>query len=190
MLFPSCLFPFPDFPPVRGKEKNMRTLARAIDRLNALIGVACAYSVLLVAGVVLVEVFSRRVLGAPTVWSFELFVMLYGFHFMMTVPYGLLVRCHVNVDIVYNRFSPRTRAILDLCTFALFFFPFTGGLLWASIPFALQSWAELETSWSVWSPPVYPIKTVIPIAFFLMILQGVSECIKRWYFIQEERAAS
>jgi TRAP-type mannitol/chloroaromatic compound transport system permease small subunit len=164
---------------------EMRKLSQAIDRLNTLIGIACSYSVLLVAGVVLLEVCSRRILGAPTVWSFELFVMLYGFHFMMTVPYGLLVRCHVNVDILYDRFSPRTKAILDLVTFALFFFPFTCGLLWASIPFALQSWAELETSWSVWSPPVYPIKTVIPVAFFLMILQGVSECIKRWLFIRE-----
>ena len=163
----------------------MRNLALLIDKLNRGIGTICAYSVLLLTFVVLLEVFSRRILGEPTVWTFELFIMIYGFHFMMTIPFGLLTKCHVNVDIVYNYFSERTKAIVDLCTFALFYFPFTIGVFVFSIPFARQSWAESETSWSVWAPAVYPIKTVIPITFGLIVLQGISECIKRYYRIKD-----
>lgn len=168
----------------------MLRIARAIDRLNGIIGNICGYSIILLTGVVLFEVFSRRVLGTPTVWAFELFIMIFGFHFMMTMPYGLLKKVHVNVDIIYNKLSPRTQAILDVCTFCIFYFPFCIGILYAAVPFALQSWAELETSWSVWAPPIYPIKTVIPIAFFLMILQGISEVIKRVHFIRTGEEAA
>jgi TRAP-type mannitol/chloroaromatic compound transport system permease small subunit len=163
----------------------MLKIAHFIDVMNEKVGIVSSYAAIFLMILVIFEVVSRRVLNSPTVWTFESIGMLYGFHYMMTMPYGLLTKCHVNVDIIYNLFSSRGRAYLDLISFAVFFFPFTIGVLWASIFFACQSWAELETSWSVWSPPIYPIKTVIPVAFFLLVLQGISECIKRYLFIRE-----
>jgi len=163
----------------------MRRIANFIDVTNEKIGIVSSYASIFLMILVIFEVISRRVLNSPTVWTFESIGMLYGFHYMMTMPYGLLTKCHVNVDIIYNLFSPRGRAYLDLLSFAVFFFPFTIGVLCASISFAYQSWSELETSWSVWSPAIYPIKTVIPVSFFLLVLQGFSECIKRYLFIKE-----
>jgi TRAP-type mannitol/chloroaromatic compound transport system permease small subunit len=156
----------------------MKSLSRWIDALNDRIGRFCAYSALVFMCIVLGEVFTRRVLNQPTIWTFEVIGWLYAVHFMFTLPYTLLHKGHVNVDLVYNSFSPRNRAYLSIATYIIFFFPFTLGITWYSVQFAFQAWVEQDKSWSAWQPPIYPIKTVIPVAFFLLLLQGVSEVIK------------
>jgi TRAP-type mannitol/chloroaromatic compound transport system permease small subunit len=162
----------------------MEAISRGIDALNDRIGRICSYSAFLLIFIVLFEVVSRRIFSNPTIWTFEVICWLYGFHFMMTLPYVLLHNSHVNVDLVVNKFNKYQQAIISIVTYFVFFFPFVGGLAWYSLDFALEAWMEAEHSWSPWSPPLYYIKTVLPVSFFLLLLQGVSEVLKKISFLK------
>ncbi|MDL2259496.1 TRAP transporter small permease subunit [Deltaproteobacteria bacterium OttesenSCG-928-K17] len=157
----------------------MKSIIKMIDSLNDFVGKLCAYSILAMMGLVVYEVVTRRVFNAPTVWTFESITMVYGFHFMMVIPYTLLHKGIVNVDLLFGKLSKKGQAIMDIITYAIFFFPFVGGILFKAVPYAANSWSHRETSWSVFAPPIYPFKTVIAVAFALLLLQGVSEILKR-----------
>lgn len=135
---------------------------------------------------VVYEVITRRVFGKPTVWTFEIITMTFGFHFMFAAAYTLLHRKMACVDLLYSRLSPKKQAVLDIFTYGLFFFPFVIGVLIYSVSYAFYSWETLERSWSVFAPPIYPFKTVIPIVFALLLLQGISEVLKRILILKGE----
>jgi TRAP-type mannitol/chloroaromatic compound transport system permease small subunit len=164
----------------------MKSVIAKIEILNDLVGRICSYSILIMMFLVVYEVFTRRVFNSPTVWTFEAITMAYGFHFMMVIPFTLLHKGIVNVDLLYNRLSPKGKALLDVITYALFFFPFVGGIFFFAIPYAVDSWKTLEVSWSVFAPPIYPFKTVIPVAFGLLLLQGIAELLKRILILKGE----
>lgn len=124
------------------------------------------------------EVIMRRFFASPTIWSFETVTQIYGFYFMMVASYALLHKSHVSIDIFTMRLSPKTRAVVALISYLIFFFPFTIICLWKSYLYAAESWVMRETSWSSFAPPLYPLKTAMTIAFALLILQGISEFIK------------
>ncbi|MDQ0337914.1 TRAP-type mannitol/chloroaromatic compound transport system permease small subunit [Caldalkalibacillus uzonensis] len=158
---------------------GIKKVIHIIDTVNDWIGKIGAWSVLVLTFLVVFEVISRRVLNSPTIWTYETITMVYGFHFMIVAAYALLHKSMVSVDIIYEKFPLKTRAWLDLCTYVLFFFPFVVGIFWIGMDYAAKSWAIKETSSSLFSPPVYPLKTVIPVAFGLLLLQGISEVLKR-----------
>jgi TRAP-type mannitol/chloroaromatic compound transport system permease small subunit len=124
--------------------------------------------------VVVWEVISRRVFNAPHIWATEVTNFIYGPHFMLVAAYTLLYRSHVSIDIIYGRYSPRTRGILDIITYIIFFFPFCGIVFYQGIVFAQTSWAIGETSESAALRVVPLIKTVIPVTFGLLLLQGLA----------------
>ena len=128
--------------------------------------------------VVVYEVFSRRILDAPHVWSTEVTNYIYGPHFMLVAAYTLLHKAHVSIDLIYNRFSPRTRGVLDIITYLIFFFPFCGIVLYQGIIYAGTSWSIGETSESAALRIVPLIKTVIPVTFALLLNQGLANFIR------------
>lgn len=131
---------------------------------------------------VVFEVVMRRFFNSPTIWSFEITIQLYALHFMIVAAYGLLHNAHVSVDIIYEKFGAKAKAILDVITYLIFFYPFMIVLLVKAIPYTAQSWAVHEKSWSAFAPPLYPIKTVIPITVVLLLIQGTSKFIRQFYF--------
>ncbi|MDZ7760535.1 MAG: TRAP transporter small permease subunit [Desulfovermiculus sp.] len=147
--------------------------------MNDCIGKVCSLSILLLCFIVVYEVVRRYVFNSPTIYAFELTVMIFGFHFMLNAAYTLKDDSHVAIDIVHNLFSFKIKIVIDLISYLLFFFPFVTIIFYKSSMFAYVSWAELEKAGSVWSPPVYYIKTVIPITMFLLLLQGISNIIKK-----------
>lgn len=157
----------------------MKNVIKVIDRVNRIVGKLASWSVVFIVILIMFEVISRRIFNAPTIWTVEVSTMIFGFYFMMIAAYGLLTNSLVSVDIIYEKFSPKTKAILDLVTYSLFFLPFVLCVLYAGYHFALNSWIQKEVSWSAFSPPVYPLKTVIPVSMFFLLLQGISEILKR-----------
>ena len=109
----------------------------------------------------------------------ELQWYLFSIVFLLGGAYGLKHQVHVRVDVVYGSYSARAKAWIDLFGTVLFLLPFCLLMLWVT-------WPSVASSWSVWeqSPdpdglPRYPIKTVVLLAFFLLILQAVSEIVKQ-----------
>ncbi len=153
-----------------------------IDSVSEWTGKIFSWIIITLMALVVFEVIMRRFFNSPTIWSFEITIQLYAFHFMILAAFGLLHKAHVSVDIVYEKFGARTKAILDVITYLLFFYPFMVILLYKGIPYAAQSWEVHEKSWSAFAPPLYPIKTVIPITVVLLLLQGTSIFIRQLYF--------
>jgi TRAP-type mannitol/chloroaromatic compound transport system permease small subunit len=106
---------------------------------------------------------------------------------MLVAAYGLLAKSHVSIDIVSGRFSKKTQAVLSLICYLLMYFPFIIVFFYYGLSYAINSWQMLEKSWSIWGPPLYPIKTVIPITAAMLLLQGISEVIKAIDVLVEKR---
>lgn len=162
-----------------------KKVIKLFDKISSVVGKISSWSIMVVMILILFEVISRRIFNSPTIWTVEIITMIFGFHFMMVAGYGLLTKSMVSVDVIYERFSVKTRAIIDIVTYFVFFMPFVLGVLYGGYKFAASSWAQMEVSWSAFGPPVYPIKTVIPVAMLLLLLQGVSEIMKRVVILKE-----
>ena len=125
------------------------------------------------------EVFKRYMLNMPTAWIFDASNMFYGTLFMMCGAYTLAQNAHVRGDFLYSSFQPRTQAMLDLVLYIMFFIPGILALIYAGYSYAGDSWRIGEHSnVTADGPPVYPFKTVIPIAGSLVMLQGIAEIIR------------
>jgi TRAP-type mannitol/chloroaromatic compound transport system permease small subunit len=105
--------------------------------------------------------------------------MLYGTIFMAGAAWTLLKDEHVRIEVLYERVSPRTRAFIDVMGYAVFFFPSMIALFYYGADFAIKSWKLMESSGeSMWGPPIYPFKTVMPVAVLLLILQGIAQFLR------------
>lgn len=156
----------------------MQRVLLAIDRLNAFIGRAFAWCILLLTAVMCYEVFARYLFAAPTTWAFDASYMLYGTLFMMAGAYTLSRNAHVRGDFLYRLWSPRRQAWLDLVLYVLFFFPGILALVIAGTIEAERSWLLDERTNSPATAPLAPFKTVIPVVGVLMLLQGAVEVIR------------
>src|SRR5512134_1746969 len=147
-----------------------------IDKVSTWIGQAFSFCIVVLTLHVSWEVFSRYALDAPRAWAFDAMIMLYGTLFMMAGAYTLSKGGHVRGDVLYGFFRPRTQATIDLVLYIVFFIPGVVALAWAGYTYAAESWAINEHS-TITSegPPIYPFKTVIPVAGVVLLLQGVVE---------------
>ncbi len=144
------------------------------------------WALVVVVGIIVYEVITRRVFGSPHVWTYEIITFFYGFHFMILAAYALLHKSHVAIDIIYIRFSPKKQAVLDLVTYLLFFFPFVIILLYVGFDNAVASWATREKTLTARLPLVLPgMKTVTPVTALLLLLQGFAIFYRRLYFLKK-----
>ena len=157
----------------------MQKLLLAVDRLSTWVGQACSWLILLLTFMISWEVFSRYALDNPHPWAFDVMSMMYGTLFMMAGAYTLSKNGHVRGDVLYGFFPPRLQAGLDLVLYFVFFIPGVVALAWAGYNFAAESWAINEHSnVTANGPPVYPFKTVIPIAGAILLAQGLVEIVR------------
>jgi|TARA_B110000977_G_C11026037_1_gene473191 TRAP-type mannitol/chloroaromatic compound transport system permease small subunit len=150
-----------------------------IDSLSAWFGKAFAWCIVVLTFSTCYEVFVRYVLNSPTVWAFDMSVQMYGSLFMMCGAYALSQGAHVRGDVLYRLMNIKTQARIDLVLYILFLMPGAIALVYYGYGFASDSWFYKEVSWS--SPAriqIYFFKTLIPIAGFLVLLQGVAECVR------------
>jgi TRAP-type mannitol/chloroaromatic compound transport system permease small subunit len=151
----------------------------AIDGISTWVGKLAAWLIVALMTVVCVEVFKRYFLNAPTAWIFDAENMLYGTLFMLAGAYTLAQNAHVRGDFLYSSMRPRTQASLDLFLYVVFFIPGIAALIYAGYHYAADSWHINEHSnVTADGPPVYPFKTVIPIAGAMVMLQGVAEIVR------------
>jgi len=147
-----------------------------VDKLNLWVGHSFAWTILILTFGGAYEVFVRYLLRAPTTWAFDMSYMMYGALFLMAGAYTLSRNGHVRGDVIYRLWPPRVQATVDLVLYLLFLVPGCAALLYSGWNFAARSWRQWEVS--IYSPagmPVYPMKTLIPIAGFLLVLQGTAE---------------
>ena len=158
--------------------KIINFILHGIDTINDWVGKIFRWTLVVLAIVMCYEVFARYVFNKPTIWAFEVSTGLFATSFMMCGAYGLLWKTHVIIDILYDKLSLRGKAIMDLFTHAIFFYPFLITVLYIGTNWAAKSWAIKETGWSTFQMPVYLIKTTIPLFAFFCLLQGTATVIR------------
>jgi len=158
----------------------MRYLKRVlalVDLISDRGGKLISFLVVFMIAAMTYEVIARYAFNAPTIWARETVQFLLGGYALLGGAYVLRHNGHVSMDIVYNRLSTRKRALLDVVTSA-FFFLFCGILLWYGAEYAWHAFTLSETTGSTWSPPEFPIKLMIPVGAFLLLLQGLAAFIR------------
>lgn len=148
------------------------------DGLSEFVGRAISWLTLAMIAVLMLEIVARYFLNSPTIWAHETSTMLYGAFCMLAGAYTLRHQGHVRSEVIYGIMGPRGKAfcdtiiyVLTLVVLAVFFK--------LAVGFAAESWAAREYSnKSIWQPVIYPIKTVIPIAVGLVILQSIAELVR------------
>lgn len=143
-----------------------------VTKLNDLLGRWFSYLVMIMFLLLITGVFFRYVMESPLTWTGELTQLLFGIYGLMAGGYLLSHNGHVNVDLLYSKFSRRNRAILDLFT-SILFFMFTLALFYFAVDMAWESFSIRQSSNSSWDPPIWPVKAFIPLATLLLILQGI-----------------
>ena len=163
----------------RHKIQVMQKLLLFVDRISTWVGQAFSFLIVGLTLHISWEVFSRYALDNPRAWAFDVMIMFYGTLFMMAGAYTLAKNSHVRGDVIYGFFSPRAQAAVDLTLYILFFLPGVIALVWAGYTYAAESWTINEHSnITAEGPPVYPFKTVIPLAGAFVLMQGIVEIIR------------
>jgi len=157
-------------------------IVRAIDRFTDFTGSLLAWLNLPLVLVVAYEVVMRYVFDAPTAWVFDITYMLYAAIFMLGAAYALHKGAHIRTDFYFEKWSIRTKGMIDAVAYIAFFFPALITLLVIGADQAWYSYSLGETSdQTPWRPILWPFKAVVPLAMLLLLVQGVSETIKSVY---------
>src|SRR3954463_13690937 len=157
-------------------------MVRTIDKFTDSTGVWIAWLNLPLVFVVAWEVIARYAFNAPTIWSFDVTYMLYGTIFMLGAAYALHKGAHIRTDFFYEKWSAKTKGMVDSISYVVFFFPSLVMLFAASGSEALYAFSIHEVSEQTpWRPILWPYKSVVPLACLLLMIQGVSETIKSAY---------
>jgi len=164
-------------PPFQRRKYPMKSLLRIIDLANEWVGRIVSWWMIPMLFIMTFEVFMRYILQSPTEWGTELVTFLFAGYILLGGGYTLLYKDHVNINVIYNRFSPRGRAILDLLTFIIFFL-YCWALLVEGGKFAWDALKIGRHSGTDWNPPLSPVLLTLPIAAFLMLVQGVAKFIR------------
>ena len=161
----------------------LRELARRIDRFQDALGRALSWLMLAMVLTVFFDVVSRYLFARTFVFTQELEWYIFAVAYLMAGGYVMLWDEHVRVDILYSRMGPRTRAWVDFVLLFVFFFPSTLLVVYTTWPFFRNAWTVYEGSPDPGGIPArWALKGVIIVAFSIMIVQGISEAIKRFYW--------
>ena len=153
--------------------------SRAIDKLNAAVGKIADVAVFASCFISAANAFVRYGFSYSSNAWLEVQWYLFGATVMLGAAYTLFRNEHVRVDILYAAFSERGKLWVDVFGFIFFMLPATILLTWMTWPFFLDSFVRNEGSPNAGGLLRWPVKLVMPVGFFLLSLQGISELIKR-----------
>ena len=159
--------------------KVLLSLSRGIDWLNTQLAVVANWLVLLAAVISAGNAASRYVFSESSNGWLEIQWYMFAGMVLLGGPYTLKMNEHVRVDLLYGMASERTRIWIDILGGLLFLLPICIVLTYFTWPWFVESWTINEASSNAGGLLRWPVKLLLPVGFFLMALQGVSEIIKR-----------
>lgn len=165
----------------------VNSVLKGIDAISEWSGKIISFLIFIGIGVLVYEVTARYVFNAPTIWAHGITQRLFASYAILLGAYCLQQGGHVRVDIIYNLFPLRARAILDLIM-AVGFFLFCGVLLLWGADFAITSVQMQERCNTVFNAPLYPVKVMVPIGALLIILQGLANFVRSLFIAATGRS--
>ena len=159
-------------------------VSQAIDWLNEKVGRIAVWAVLVSCLVSAVNATLRYLISSSSNAWLELQWYLFGVMVLLGAPFVLKVNEHVRVDVVYSRLTPRRQAMIDLFGIIFFLMPAAILLAWMSWPWFVDSYVNNEMSSNAGGLVRWPVKLLLPLGFGLLMLQGISEIIKRIAYLR------
>ena len=153
-----------------------------IDSISIWSGKIVAFLILPMVASLIYEVIGRYFFNRPTIWASDLSTILYGAFFMLGAAYALQRQQHIRTDFLYEKWSTRTKGMVDSFLYIAFYFPGLGIFMWVGWQYAWRSTMLQERIvTSPWMPIIWPLKLTMPIATILLLNQGISELLKSLY---------
>ncbi len=154
-----------------------------MEQISLKVGSVLSWVLLILVGLSCFEVFTRRFLGKPTIWTHEILGYIFCASILLTMGYTLYHKSHANIDILYDMMQRKKKAIADIFTLVIFGLFFTIVMIVDGTLFAYTSWAMQERTPSAFNAIIYPAKTLIPIGFVLLLLQVLADLIRNIYLV-------
>ena len=171
--------------------RKARTVVRTIDSINWWVGSGVKWLTLLLVLITTYDVLMRYVFRAGSIYIQESEWHLFAANFMLAAGWTLLNDGHVRVDLVYTRLSDKKKAWIDFLGSIVFLIPYCMLVIWAAWPFVSDSWSILEGSPDPGGlPALYLLKTVIPVSFFLLGIQAISQAVKNFFILTGKEGMS
>jgi TRAP-type mannitol/chloroaromatic compound transport system permease small subunit len=162
----------------------LRKMIRGIDTMSKYAGLSARWLAWLLVLVGAYETIMRHFFNAPTVWAYETLTMSGGALYALGWSYVYLYDSHIRVDLIYRLLSKRKKALMDIISSLIFFFPLMIVLVWISTKWAVRAWRINEIMISTyWYPPAAPFRTIVALGAFLLLLQGIARFIRDLYFV-------
>jgi TRAP-type mannitol/chloroaromatic compound transport system permease small subunit len=157
--------------------KPIKTYVRCVEAVNRVIGRLVMYLIFAMIGVLLFSSGSRSFFNTSHIWVVETAQFMLAAYYLLGGAYSMQLDSHVRMDLLYSRWSPRTRALVDALTigFLIFYLVF---LLVGGISSTLYALEYGQKNYSSWAPPLAPIKIVMTIGIALMLLQATATFFK------------
>lgn len=157
--------------------KPIRLFVHWVDAFNRLVGRFAMRLLFVLAAILLYSTFSRVVLGQPINWVMEMSQFVLSAYYLLGGAYSLQLDAHVRMDLFYSRMAARKRAVTDAFTI-LFVIFYLCVLFWGGLSSTEYSWTYNQVNYTAWAPPLWPIKSIMTLGIFLMLLQAVSTFFK------------
>lgn len=166
--------------PASGIAKVLRGIVNVICKINKVTGVLMSYTLLILLALMILEVVNRYVLKSPTIWGYDMSLWLFGMPALLAGGWCQMEKGHVNMDMLYNKFNPRGRAILD-CITSVAFFAFVGVMMIQCFKGLDMAITRSERAIGSWQIIIWPVKMWMPVACVLLLLQGIADFICNLY---------
>jgi TRAP-type mannitol/chloroaromatic compound transport system permease small subunit len=158
-------------------------LSRAIDALNTLIGKLTMWLVLAAVLISATNAIVRKAFNIGSNAFLEIQWYLFAAVFMLGVGYVMLKNAHVRIDFISNKLSKRTNAIIDAVGIIVFTIPLSVIMIDLGWPLFMRAWESGEMSQNAGGLIRWPVMLLVPLGFVILLLQSLSELIKRLAFL-------
>src|SRR5205823_14428357 len=158
---------------------SLRSLSRPIDPLSARNGHAFYSRVLAAVLISAANAVVPKAFNVRSNASLEIQWYLFSALFLLLAGYTLLRNDHVRIDVIASRLSKRAQTWIDIIGTIFFLFPMAILIMWLSWPLFVEAYARHEISTNAGGLVIWPARLLVPVGFFLLIVQGISELIKR-----------
>ena len=160
------------------------SLSRLIDRANERVGHAVYWLVLVTVLVSAGNAVVRKLFNYSSNGLLEIQWYFFSAIFLFLAGYTLLRNEHVRIDVLASRFSKRTQTWIDIFGTLFFLLPMAILIMWLSWPIFVDTFVHKEISTNAGGLIIWPARLLVPIGFALLVLQGISELIKRVAFLR------
>lgn len=164
--------------------KALLKISQFIDSITGFIGRSIIWVILVMTLISAGNAMMRYSFNYSSNAYLEIQWYLFSFVFLMGAGYTFMKNEHVRIDIILHKLSKRAQAWVDIFGIIFFMMPMAIAIMWMSWPIFVLAFEDHEVSSNAGGLVVWPVRLMVPVGFFLLIMQGISELIKRVGFLQ------